>query len=157
MIELTVGLMSLFLGVFAIWLSIKLYRMSEAGARHMREAQAAVQQSVDQLDRLFERMYSDTWSLVRDSYERMHQQLWEQARTGAGGIVPGQRQRASALRPAGGDPSGRIASPGTAAAREPSSVDDVVLDSYHRLSRANAVVRAGDLAAVATRQGYPPV
>lgn len=154
---MAVELMSLFLGVLAIWLSIKLYRMSESGARRMREAQSAVQQSVEQLDRMFERMYSDTWSLVRDSYQHMHQQLWDQVRTGAEHPVPRPRQRMTTGQPAVSDPGGQRGTRDAAPVRDESAVDGTILDAYHRLSRAGAVVRAGELAAAVARQGHPTV
>lgn len=157
MIELAVELMSLSLAVLAIWLSIKLYRMSESGARRMREAQSAVQQSVQQLDRMFERMYSDTWSLVRDSYQHMHQQLWEQVRTGAGHPVPRPRQRMSTGQSVDSDAGGQRETGDAATTGERSAVGTVILDTYQRLSRAGTVVRAGDVATAAARQGYPTV
>lgn len=70
------AIVSIILGVYAIWLSIVFYRMSVAASAKLDKASSDVADNVRRLETLFDRMYSDTFSLVRDTYADMRREMW---------------------------------------------------------------------------------
>lgn len=67
---------SLILAIGAIWLSIVFYRMSTDAAKVTNEAAKGIQASVDRLEKLFDKLYSDTFSMMRDTVQDMRKHMW---------------------------------------------------------------------------------
>ncbi len=79
-ISIISSLVSLILGVFAIWLSLMLYRWSNEAAERSQEAARNIESSVKRLEQLFDKLYSDTFSMVKDTYTDIRQHMWPEIR-----------------------------------------------------------------------------
>ena len=66
---------SLALAIVAIWLSFKFYDMSVRSSEKIEEANRAISASVDRLEKVFQMQYSDTFSMVRDTYSDFRKRL----------------------------------------------------------------------------------
>lgn len=80
LISIVSSVMSLFLGVFAIVLSLVLYRWSTSAAERSQEAARNIEASVKRLEQLFDKLYSDTFSMVKETYSDIRQHMWPEAR-----------------------------------------------------------------------------
>ena len=67
---------SLILAVVAIWLSIVFYRLSTAASEATTEASKGIQASVERLEKLFDKLYSDTFSMMRETVTDMRKHMW---------------------------------------------------------------------------------
>lgn len=67
---------SIVLGAFAIWLSIVFYRMSVASSNRIQDTSNELSSNVNRLEKLFEHLYSDTFSIMRDTYSDMRKHVW---------------------------------------------------------------------------------
>jgi hypothetical protein len=67
---------SLVLAILAIWLSVQFYRMSVTMAEKSIEAAKGISSSVERLEKLFDRLYSDTFSMMRDTVTDMRRHMW---------------------------------------------------------------------------------
>jgi vacuolar-type H+-ATPase subunit H len=70
---------SIILGAFAIWLSIVFYRMSVDSSNRIQESSKDLSSTVNKLEKLFEHLYSDTFSMMRDTYSDMRKYVWPEA------------------------------------------------------------------------------
>jgi hypothetical protein len=77
LVNLIAAVASLVLSVVAIWLAFAFYRMSVRQADKAEVASAAISSSVDRLEKLFELMYADTFSMMKDTVTDMRGQLWK--------------------------------------------------------------------------------
>jgi archaellum component FlaC len=73
------AVVSIVLGAFAIWLSIVFYRMSVDSSNRIQESSKDLSSSVNRLEKLFEHLYSDTFSMVRDTYSDIRKHMWPEA------------------------------------------------------------------------------
>jgi len=62
LISLAASIASLTLAVIAIWLSISFYRQSSRASQATAEAARDVSASAERLEKLFDKLYSDTFS-----------------------------------------------------------------------------------------------
>lgn len=67
---------SLILAVGAIWLSIVFYKMSDAASKETTTAAKDIKASVERLENLFDKLYSDTFSMMKDTVTDMRQHIW---------------------------------------------------------------------------------
>ncbi|WP_406643477.1 hypothetical protein [Pectobacterium brasiliense] len=67
---------SLILAVGAIWLSIVFYKMSDEASKETTSAAKDIQASVERLENIFDKLYSDTFSMMRDTVTDMRQHIW---------------------------------------------------------------------------------
>lgn len=88
---LVVGMTSLVLAGFAIWLSLTFYRLSSASMTRIDDASRDLAGAVERIDALFKSFYADTFSMMRDTYADMRKHAWR----GEPGDVE-QRQQALA-------------------------------------------------------------
>jgi hypothetical protein len=70
------SLVSLVLGIYAIWLSIMFYRMSTDSSSKIQESAKDLGASVNRLEKLFDRLYADTFSMMRDTVSDMRKHIW---------------------------------------------------------------------------------
>ena len=75
-ISIISSIVSVFLGLFAIGLSLLLYRWSTEAAERSQEAARNIEFSVKRLEQLFDKLYSDTFSMVKDTYTDIRQHMW---------------------------------------------------------------------------------
>lgn len=64
---------SLTLAIVAIWLAFKFYALSSQQAEDAAAASKDIAHSVDKLEKIFDRMYSDTFGMVQNMQERIFQ------------------------------------------------------------------------------------
>jgi hypothetical protein len=67
---------SLILSVVAIWLSIVFFKMSSNLSNTTTEAAKGIGVSVDRLEKLFDKLYADTFSMMRDTVSDMRRHIW---------------------------------------------------------------------------------
>ena len=67
---------SLILAIGAIWLSIVFFKMSDAASKATTEAAKGIGASVERLEKLFDKLYSDTFSMMRDTVSDMRKHIW---------------------------------------------------------------------------------
>lgn len=79
---------SLILAIGAIWLSIVFYKMSDKASKETTSAAKDIQASVERLENIFDKLYSDTFSMMRDTVTDMRQHIWRK---------PEQSNQASAI------------------------------------------------------------
>ncbi len=148
--DLVVGILSIVLAVFAVWLSVALFRMSERAAEGMREAHRSIDTSLAKLDGLFNSLYSDAWSLVRESYSSMQSQLstprvappGEPPLTSTGHSIQRHDTRSIPYPP--------LSAPDA-------DLEEFILNAFKTLSESGMPVHAGDLADAAEHGGYGAV
>lgn len=75
-VSLVVGVVSVFLGIFAVWLSVKFYRWSDTSSTRIQHAAGDIESSVGELRSLFEHMYKDVFDLLRSSYRDISEHAW---------------------------------------------------------------------------------
>lgn len=78
-VSLFASMASLALAIVAIWLSFKFYDRSERSSEKIEEANRSIHASVDKLEEVFKMQYSDTFSMVRDTYSDFRRRLLEGA------------------------------------------------------------------------------
>jgi hypothetical protein len=66
---------SLVMGGLAIWLSITFYKMSDKSSREIESSSSKINSNVEKLEKLFDKMYSDTFGMVKDTVSHMRQQV----------------------------------------------------------------------------------
>jgi len=69
--------MSTVLAVVALWLSVVFYRMSSEQAARSTKNADEMAGSIKRLEVLFDRLYSDTFSMVRDTVGDMRTYIWQ--------------------------------------------------------------------------------
>ncbi len=67
---------SLILAIIAIWLSFVFYRMGTHASESTNKASAEIHESVGKLEQLFNRMYSDTFTMMKDTVSNMQKHMW---------------------------------------------------------------------------------
>jgi hypothetical protein len=67
---------SAFIGIFAIWLSVTFFKMSSKLSESTKEAASHIGASVVRLEKIFDRLYNDIFSITKDTVSDMRKQLW---------------------------------------------------------------------------------
>ena len=70
------SIVSIIIGGFAIWLSVTFYRMSNKISEDTKEAAKGISASVNRLESLFDSLYSDTFSMMKDTVTDMRKHIW---------------------------------------------------------------------------------
>lgn len=76
LISLFSSIVSAVLGIIAIWLSVVFYKMSTTLAETTREAAKGIGASVERLEKLFDKLYADTFSMMKDTVSDMRKHIW---------------------------------------------------------------------------------
>ncbi len=79
-ISLVGSLVSIVLAGFAIWLSVKFYEMSSKNTDKLEGSSNKISSATDRLETLFGKLYSDTFSMVKDTMNDMRQHVWQSDR-----------------------------------------------------------------------------
>lgn len=75
-VSLVASVVSVIVGGFAIWLAVTFYRMSNKISEDTKEAGKGISSSVTRLESLFDRLYSDTFSMMKDTVSDMRKHIW---------------------------------------------------------------------------------
>lgn len=75
-VGLIASITSLVLAVGAIWLSIVFFKMSNEASKATTEAAKGIDASVKRLENLFDKLYSDTFSMMKDTVSDMRKHIW---------------------------------------------------------------------------------
>lgn len=76
LISLIASIVSLVLGIGAIWLSVVFFKMSNEASKATTEASKGIDASVKRLENLFDKLYSDTFSMMKDTVSDMRKHIW---------------------------------------------------------------------------------
>jgi uncharacterized membrane protein len=76
LVGLIASIASLILAVGAIWLSIVFFKMSNEASQATTEAAKGIDASVKRLENLFDKLYSDTFSMMKDTVSDMRKHIW---------------------------------------------------------------------------------
>jgi vacuolar-type H+-ATPase subunit H len=82
LVSLFASFASLILAVVAIWLSIVFFKLSSKLSESTTEAAKGIGSSVERLEKLFDKLYSDTFSMMRDTVSDMRKHIWPTEPTG---------------------------------------------------------------------------
>lgn len=70
------SVVSVIIGVFAIWLSVTFYKMSTQISESIKEAAKNISSGVERLEKLFDRLYSDTFGIMKETVSDMRKHIW---------------------------------------------------------------------------------
>ena len=76
-ISLVASIASLILAIIAIWLSFVFYNMSSKAAKDADTASKNIEMNVKKLDIVFDKLYSDTFSMMKDTVSDMRDHIWK--------------------------------------------------------------------------------
>lgn len=75
-ISFVAAIVSVTIGVVAIWQAFALYKLSSASADQAKDTFRRIESSADRLEKIFDRLYSDTFSMMKETVTDMRRQLW---------------------------------------------------------------------------------
>lgn len=75
-LSLVGSVVSVVLAGFAIWQASTFYRWSNQASKDAKRSADAVGESVRKLEELFDRLYSDTFGMMRDTVSDMRKHMW---------------------------------------------------------------------------------
>lgn len=78
---LIASIVSVILAGFAIWISITFYKMSIKVSEETREAAKNITSGVDRVEKLFDKLYTDTFVLMKETYTDMRRHIWPEKLT----------------------------------------------------------------------------
>lgn len=76
LLSFVASIASLVLAIVAISLSVVFFRMSSNLSEKSTEAAKGINASVEKLEMLFDRLYADTFSMMRDTVSDMRKHIW---------------------------------------------------------------------------------
>ena len=76
MFSLALSLASIGISGFAVWLSVRFYKMTSSQSKDIEKAASQIGGSVDRLESLFDKMYSDTFSMMEDTVADMRRYIY---------------------------------------------------------------------------------
>lgn len=74
--SLAASIVAIGIAIVAIWLSVVFYRMTSQLSESTRESAKGIGASVERLEKLFDTLYSDTFSMMRDTVSDMRKHIW---------------------------------------------------------------------------------
>lgn len=76
-LSIVASIVSVIIGGFAIWLAVKFYEMSTKNSEKLERSSNNISSATSRLETLFEKLYSDTFSMVKDTVSDMRQHVWK--------------------------------------------------------------------------------
>jgi hypothetical protein len=70
------GVVSVTLAIVALWLSVVFFKMTSRLSERSMEAAKAMASSVQRLEKLFDSLYSGTFSIMKDTVSDMRRHIW---------------------------------------------------------------------------------
>ncbi|HFV9219140.1 TPA: hypothetical protein ACIAH1_004032 [Enterobacter hormaechei subsp. steigerwaltii] len=89
---------SLVLAIGAIWLSFVFYKMSNEASKETTKAAKDIQSSVERLEKIFDKLYSDTFSMMKDTVTDMRQHIWKKPQPNSAVDAIGDDEKINALK-----------------------------------------------------------
>jgi hypothetical protein len=77
--SIVAAVVSIAVGIFAIWLSLTFYKMSSRNMENVIEASKGLQANMNRLETMFNKIYSGTLSTTRESVSEKPKQPWPEA------------------------------------------------------------------------------
>ncbi len=77
LISLISSIASLVLAIVAIYLSIVFYRFSDQATQKTVESANNIRSSVEKLEKIFDKLYADTFSMMRETVTDMRNHVWK--------------------------------------------------------------------------------
>lgn len=71
------SLVSLIIGGLAIWLAVKFYEMSTKSSEKLEQASNNIDSTTKRLETLFDKLYADTFAMVKDTVSDMRKHVWK--------------------------------------------------------------------------------
>lgn len=71
------SLVSLIIGGLAIWLAVKFYEMSTKNSEKLEQASNNIESTTKRLETLFDKLYADTFAMVKDTVSDMRKHVWK--------------------------------------------------------------------------------
>jgi len=71
------SLVSLVIGGLAIWLAVKFYEMSSKSSEKLEQASNNIDSTTKRLETLFDKLYADTFAMVKDTVSDMRKHVWK--------------------------------------------------------------------------------
>jgi len=72
---------SVILAIVAIALSIFFFRMSSLLSESTKEASKSISAGVERLEKIFDKLYADTFSMMKETYSDMRKHIWPEEST----------------------------------------------------------------------------
>ncbi|MDO8273244.1 MAG: hypothetical protein Q7U82_15225 [Gammaproteobacteria bacterium] len=79
--SIVASLVSIGLGGLAIWLAVKFYELSTKSADKLEKSSSDIESATKRLEILFEKLYADTFSMVKDTVSDMRKHVWRKEET----------------------------------------------------------------------------
>jgi uncharacterized membrane-anchored protein YhcB (DUF1043 family) len=76
MISIIASIVSVIIGGLAIWLAVKFYEMSSKNSEKLEKSSTDISSATSRLETLFDKLYADTFSMVKDTMTDMRQHVW---------------------------------------------------------------------------------
>lgn len=76
-LSIVASIVSVIIGGFAIWLSVTFYKMANKSSEDLKQASNTIDKTVNRLEAIFEKLYSDTFTMVKDTVTDMRQHIWK--------------------------------------------------------------------------------
>jgi hypothetical protein len=73
---LIASLLSIFIGLLAIWLALTFFKMSSQAAKDSKESADRIGASVERLEDLFNKLYTDTFTMFKETVLDMRRHVW---------------------------------------------------------------------------------
>lgn len=80
-VSVVASIVSIILAGFAIWLSVTFYKMTTSLSESTKEAAKGIAAGVDRLEKLFDKLYADTFGMMKETVSDMRKHIWPE--TGA--------------------------------------------------------------------------
>ncbi len=88
------SIISVVLALMAIWLSLRFYTMTTQISEDTREASKVIILSVDRLEKLFDKLYSDTFSMMKDTVSDMRKHMWPESAIAEESVIDEGKKKA---------------------------------------------------------------
>ncbi|PLM42491.1 hypothetical protein, partial [Klebsiella pneumoniae] len=89
---------SLVLAIGAIWLSFIFYQMSNEASKETTKAAKDIQASVERLEKIFDKLYSDTFSMMRETVTDMRHHIWKKPPAGNSDDIIDNEEKINSLK-----------------------------------------------------------
>ncbi|MEY0023044.1 hypothetical protein AB7W40_03345 [Providencia rettgeri] len=76
LLSFVLSIVSLLVSAGAVWLSFKFYQMSDHASKEAQRSSDQIQVNTEKLEGLFSKLYSDTFSMMKDTVTDMRQHIY---------------------------------------------------------------------------------
>ncbi|MDG0806203.1 hypothetical protein PO856_003473 [Pectobacterium brasiliense] len=76
LLSFILSIVSLIISGGAVWLSLKFYQMSDDASKEAKKSSDKIQTNTDKLEGLFNKLYTDTFSMMKDTVSDMRKHIY---------------------------------------------------------------------------------